>query len=413
MRLLYLSPTASMGGAERVLLDLLTNVRRVQPTWTIGLFVANDGPLVEDARRLCVKVRVLPFPREFARIGDAGLAGPARWARFARRAIGGSVSTLRYLQQLRAEIADFRPDVVHSNGIKMHLLGALARPSDAALVWHFHDYLGTRPVACRAVRRLKHRCTAVVAVSESVAADIREQLGSSAKVTTVWNAVNLTRFTPSGSRLDLDALSGLQRPEAGTVRVGLVATFARWKGHLLFLEALRRVQTTHRFRAYIVGGPLYETDGSQISMAELKDAIGRLKLESSVGLTGFVKDSAAALRSLDIVVHASTAPEPFGLVIAEAMACGRAAIVSDSGGVAELIEDGADALSYRSGDVSALSRQIERLIEDTPLRLRLGDAARTAAREKFAQDTMLSELLAVYNALPLRNAEASLPARHV
>ena len=67
MRLLYLSPTASMGGAERVLLDLLTNVRRVQPTWTIGLFVANDGPLVEDARRIGVKVRVLPFPREFAR----------------------------------------------------------------------------------------------------------------------------------------------------------------------------------------------------------------------------------------------------------------------------------------------------------------------------------------------------------
>ena len=54
-------------------------------------------------------------------------------------------------------------------------------------------------------------------------------------------------------------------------------------------------------------------------------------------LTGFVKDSAAALRALDVVVHGSTAPEPFGLVIAEAMACGRTVIVSDSGGVAEVI----------------------------------------------------------------------------
>ena len=396
MRLLYLSPTASMGGAERVLLDLLTNVRRVQPTWTIGLFVANDGPLVEDARRLCAKVRVLPFPREFARIGDAGLAGPARWARFARRAIGGSVSTLRYLQQLRAEIADFRPDVVHSNGIKMHLLGALARPSDAALVWHFHDYLGTRPVACRAVGRLKHRCTAVVAVSESVAADIREQLGSSAKVTTVWNAVNLGRFTPSGSRLDLDALSGFQRPEAGTVRVGLVATFARWKGHLLFLEALRRVQATHRFRAYIVGGPLYETDGSQHSMEELKSAIARLGLSTTVGLTGFVHDSAAALRGLDVVVHASTSPEPFGLVIAEAMAVGRAVVVSQAGGVAELVTAEQDALTYPGGDVDALAHQLGRLIDDANLRKQLGEAAHRTAVEQFDPSRVTRQILELY-----------------
>ena len=330
VRLLYLSPTAAMGGAERVLLDLLTMVREARPSWTIGLISGNDGPLVDDARALGVTTTTLPFPRDFARLGDAGLVTPATWARFARHAVGGSLSTLRYVQQLRAAISGFSPDVVHSNGIKMHVLGALVRPSRAALVWHFHDYPGARPVTSRLVRGLKSRCSSVVAVSDSVATDIRRELGPGLDVRTIWNSVDLDRFTPEGPRVDLDALAGLAPASTGLPRIGLVATFARWKGQLLFLEAIRALAATHRFRAYIVGGPLYETTGSQFSLGELHAAIERMGLADTVGLTGFVKDSAAALRSLDVVVHASTSPEPFGLVIAEAMAVGRSVVVSDA-----------------------------------------------------------------------------------
>ena len=59
-----------------------------------------------------------------------------------------------------------------------------------------------------------------------------------------------------------------------------------------------------------------------------------------VGFTGHVADVPAALRSLDIVVHASTAPEPFGMVIAEGMASRRAVVAARGGGAAELFEDG-------------------------------------------------------------------------
>src|SRR5207247_439443 len=64
-----------------------------------------------------------------------------------------------------------------------------------------------------------------------------------------------------------------------------------------------------------------------------------------VGFTGFLDDPASAMRALDIVVHASTQPEPFGLVIAEGMACGRAVIASRSGGSVEFIESGTNALT--------------------------------------------------------------------
>src|SRR5439155_15843587 len=128
-----------------------------------------------------------------------------------------------------------------------------------------------------------------------------------------------------------------------------------------------------------VGGPMYQTDGSQFTVRELRAAAARLGMESSVGFTGFVKNPAAALRSLDVVVHASTSPEPFGLVIAEAMACGRPVVVSNSGGVAELVRPEHDAPSCPSGDARELRRQLERLIRNAGLRRRLGPAAAPAA----------------------------------
>ena len=213
---------------------------------------------------------------------------------------------------------------------------------------------------------------------------------------TIWNSVDLDRFTPEGPRVDLDALAGLAPASTGLPRIGLVATFARWKGQLLFLEAIRALAATHRFRAYIVGGPLYETTGSQFSLGELHAAIERMGLADTVGLTGFVKDSAAALRSLDVVVHASTSPEPFGLVIAEAMAVGRSVVVSDAGGVAELVSHEQNALTYRNGNVASMTGQIRRLLNQPDERARLGDAARRSALTQFHPARVCREILDVY-----------------
>ena len=91
-----------------------------------------------------------------------------------------------------------------------------------------------------------------------------------------------------------------------------------------------------------------------------------------MGLTGYIEDTASVLSSLDIVVHASTRPEPFGLVIAEAMAAGKPVIVSAAGGAAEIVSANRDALVYQPGDVTALAECIRTLAEDAALRRRLG-----------------------------------------
>jgi glycosyltransferase involved in cell wall biosynthesis len=122
-------------------------------------------------------------------------------------------------------------------------------------------------------------------------------------------------------------------------------------------------------------------------------------LAGRVGFTGFLEDNAAALRSLDIIVHAITQPEPFGMVIIEAMACGKALIAVQAGGAAELFVDGENALGHPAGDSAELARQIERLSRDEGLRRALGEAGRATVQRHYQGARLAADLSDLYREL--------------
>jgi len=400
VRVVFLNPSAQLGGAEGALYELLSALRAAHPAWSLGLVVAAEGPLVERVRGLGLPVTVLPFPASLARLGDWGLGrGLAARLRMAAALGFAAVPAARYAWRLRRLVRQEQPDVVHANGLKMHVLGAWTRPRGAALLWHVHDYVSRRPLAARLLRQRARACAAIVANSQSVAADAGRVIGPGPTVHAVLNAVDLSRFSPGGAAADLDALAGLPPAAPGVVRVGLVATFARWKGHRTFLEALSRLPESLPVRGYIIGGPVYETAGSQVSLGELRAEATALGLSSRVGFTGFVADAAQAMRALDVVVHASTDPEPFGLVIAEGMACARAVVVSRAGGAAEITTPGVDALAYAPGDAAELAECLRSLVTDAALRARLGDAGRATAERVFDRRRLALDMTPLYEKL--------------
>jgi glycosyltransferase involved in cell wall biosynthesis len=269
------------------------------------------------------------------------------------------------------------------------------------VVWHVRDFLSRRRLMARALRPAARRVAGAIAISRAVALDARPLLGRT-PVRVVHNAVDTDVFSPgAGTPEWLDRCASMDQAPPGTVRIGLVATFARWKGHLLFLEAASRVLAVHPaapVRFYIVGGPIYATAGSQHDEANLRREASRLGLEGRAGFTGFQADVAQVYRSLDIVVHASTEPEPFGRTIVEAMGCGRAVIASREGGAAELFTDGEDALGFGPGDAAGLARLMARLSDDPALRRRLEQRARHTAETRFSRARLGPEVLAAYEA---------------
>ena len=402
MRVAFLSVSAEMGGSEVSLLTLVRGLRRAAPAWRLDVIVPKEGPLSRAAALAGATAHVVPFPESLSRAGEVSSGGGGAAIGRAVALLPAVGGLLRYGRRLARLLADLSPDVVHTNGFKLHILGARAVPPSSALVWHIHEYVARRPISRRLLRLYASRCAAIVANSRSVAAEITTALAAGAPISTIYNAVDPAEFSPDGDRVDLDRLAGLDHAEPGTVRVGLVAMYGRWKGHTTFLDAMRRVadarsgQPGHNVRGYIVGGALYDTTGSQYTREELAAAIAAAGLQGCVGLTGFVEHPAAAFRALDIVVHASTQPEPFGLVIAEGLAAGKAVVVSAAGGAAELVRDGVDALTHPPGDVGALAECITRLVEDPALRTRLGAEGRQTALRLFAPDAFTASFMDVY-----------------
>ena len=398
-----------MGGSEVALVGMISAIRRIRPDWTFQVVLPGDGPLSRRVLDSGVSCAIVRMPGPLARLGEWGAVNDA-WSPSAQLALGvrlcESAAVLPgYESRLRRTLSAFQPDLIHTNGFKAHVLGARLKRRQQALVWHLHQYVSPRRVSRWLLQRYMPRCDALIANSASVAADVTASLTAMAPLHVVPNGIDLDVFAPNGSRLDLDDVAGMPPAPADVVRVGLIATFGRWKGHDLFLDALERVASSRAVRGYIIGGPVYDTVHSQYTPRELQAMIDARHLQGRVGLTGFV-EAAPAMRALDIVVHASTEAEPFGLVIAEAMACGRPVITTGHGGAAELVSPGHDAVIAPPGDRNRLAEAIERLADDRTLRETIGERARESAVKRFAPQRMATEIAQAFEDAAQRPAFA-------
>jgi glycosyltransferase involved in cell wall biosynthesis len=360
-----------------VLISLLKALRSARPDWKLEVVAGDEGPLIPLLSGLGFDVRVLPMPARLISMGEASSGNPLAL-------MLSAAAALRYCSKLHALIASRAPDVIHTLNFKMHLLASCSPLRGAKLCWHLHDFVSNRAVTRKALRLLSRRPTWVVAISDAVGRDMRSISKAPERIQTVLNAIDLDHFSPGGASWPADS----------ELRVGLIATFARWKGHEVFLRAVAALPFA--VRAFIAGGGLYRTAGSQITLGEIQAQAEALGIAERVTFTGFLEDTAPLLRSLDVVVHASTEPEPFGLTIAEGMACGRAVVASMAGGVPEILTDGVNGLGHSPGDVQGLAKAMERLLCDPKLRKQYGSAARIMAEERLNPERMAQEFIAIY-----------------
>ena len=356
MRITFLNPIGEVGGGERVLLAAIRGAREHLPGARLDVVLFAGGPLEAEAERLGAAVTVVPLPASLAGLGDTRLRDNGRPGTLARlgfgwAALGEAPAAVGFVRRLRAALRRSAPDLIHSNGLKAHAFAAVARPRGVPVLWHLHDFLSHRPVMARLLRRLTVGVAGGIAISEAVRRDAEAVLPGLA-ISVVRNAVDTDHFAPADrDGAELDRLAGLELAGPGVVRVGLVATYANWKGQDVFLDALARLPATGPpVRGYVVGGPIYATAGSQFTRDELERRAAANGLAGRVGFVPFQTDPADVYRMLDVAVHASTRPEPFGLTIAEAMGCGKPVVVAAAGGAAELFTPGHDGLGHTPGD---------------------------------------------------------------
>jgi glycosyltransferase involved in cell wall biosynthesis len=395
----------------------MTAVRQAWPDGRLHLLTLADGPLLERAERVGVRTTLLSLPGELNALGDSQLAGNGaarKWGSLLWQSLQAAPATWDVVQRLKRCIREVSPTLIHSNGIKTHLLLRLSGIRRPALVWHVHDFYRARPVVRRLLRWAGRGVAGALAISQAVADDLALAMPD-LPIRVIPNTIDVNTFVPTTVSGDwLDAAAGLPPAAAATVRVGLIATYARWKGQDLFLEAIARLPPCPvPTRFYVIGGPIYGTQGSQFTEDELCARARELGVADRVGFIGFRQDPASAFQALDVVVHASTRPEPFGLTIVEGMACGRAVIVAAAGGAVELFRQDHDALGFPPGDASALAAAIRSLILDPEQRRRLGAQARETAVLRFNTEQLGPKIVEAYGSFLRAGLRPHLAARDV
>ncbi|HKQ78887.1 MAG TPA: glycosyltransferase, partial [Blastocatellia bacterium] len=160
------------------------------------------------------------------------------------------------------------------------------------------------------------------------------------------------------------------------------------------IRALARLRTAGvKFRACLVGG-----GGLLEPHRRLAESLG---LGSETLITGSVADAYAYLRPADVFALPSLEEGSGSVALLEAMQAGIAVVASDVDGIPEDVTDGDSALLVEPGNISALSRAIERVLADTALRHRLAGRARETFDERFSPDALTSALQEIYAGLGL------------
>jgi glycosyltransferase involved in cell wall biosynthesis len=172
----------------------------------------------------------------------------------------------------------------------------------------------------------------------------------------------------------------------------MLGRIAPWKGQDLFLRAFAAAFGAGEERAVIVGSALF---GEEQHGRELERLAATLGIAERVEFRGFREDVWPELASLDVLVHASLVPEPFGTVVLEGMAAGLAVIAPAEGGPADVVSDGETGVLIPPRDEAALSAAMRALAGDPATRARLGAAAR-ASLGAYRPETIAARLEQVY-----------------
>ena len=407
--ILFFDHTASLGGGEIALLNLVQGLdrSRFRPLVVLG----EAGALSQKLEAAGVEIRVFPIARDVAETRKDAL-GAGSLLRL--RAIAQSVAYARRLARL---IRQENAALVHTNSLKADIIGGVAaRLARVPLIWHVRDRIETDYLPRPIVRLFRALCAIlpdyVIANSNATLQTLR--LPARRPAATVYSGVSHSR-----SEVVHDGVGVL--PDIYTVRetgkppvIGIVGRISPWKGQHIFVQMAAAVHARYPHAHFqICGAALF---GEAAYEAEVRAQVQQAGLADCLEFLGFRADVFTVIQNMDILVHASTTGEPFGQVIIEGMSACKPVVATRGGGVPEIVEDGVTGRLVPMNDAPAMTQAVLDILADPETARAMGIAGYQRVQDHFTieravrqVETIYTEILARRGCLPL-SSSLSFPA---
>lgn len=295
----------------------------------------------------------------------------------------------RYAAKIARYIREHKIDLVHANNGTLINDSAIrgARKASVPVVVHVRapDYVS------RVTSYLAEKTDHFLPVSNYVAKSVLALGVPKEKITVVPEGLDAEAFAASadGNRFKKSIGLPIDRPI-----IGMVGCLVAWKGHRVFIEACARVFKDIDAVAVIVGDT---PDGDPVFRLELEALARNLGVKERIWFAGHRSDVADAMAACDVIVHASTEPEPFGRVILEGMALCKVVIATDAGGPAEIIEHGINGLLVNPGAPKAMAERITAVLGDAKFKCLLEDGGHGKVEECYSIDLHSDLILSGYD----------------
>lgn len=239
------------------------------------------------------------------------------------------------------------------------------------------------------VRSIPH----VVAISEHIKDRLVENRLPADRISVIPNPT----IVRSVRKVAIERACAAYRILPGQKTFGIFGRIVPWKGHKEFILAAEIVLSSEpAARAFVVGDV---SDGDSTFLRDLKQMVETSELTDRVTFTGYIQDVERMYSIMDVVVHASTYPEPFGLVITEAMAHGIPVVASKLGATAEIITDGYDGVLVDPTEPQEMADAILGLLKDDHMRLNMGTRARESVERRYNGRLYAERMAAVYRSV--------------
>ena len=282
-----------------------------------------------------------------------------------------------------------RPDIVHlGNGIKPNLDGIVAsRLARVACVAHEKGFVRYTPFDKLWARAIQ----SCVCMTDAVRLHLLGQGVRAPRMPVVYDGIDFEHFRPQRSTEEVRRDLGFASTD---LVIGMFGNVQPWKGQDVTLRAMAAVASEFpNLVCLLAGGVVRGAEWYQTSLEEFVRSHG---LEGRVRFLGSRSDVPDLLNAIDVPVHASVTPEPFGRVLIEAMALGKPVVATAAGGPLEIVVPERTGLLARPGDDVEMAAVLRRLLRDPALRASMGEAGRRRAHEHFSLESFARNMQGEY-----------------
>jgi len=392
-KILIIDSASEIGGAEIFLLRFLEKLdkKKYIPQF---LLLQKEGKLSNELLKMGYKITNVSINFSVWRKGQSKFN--------TIKLIISGIKSIPQLLQTALMIKRMKIDIIQTSCNKSHIFGTvLAFFTGIPVLWTLHDFISKEhfPFLLRKLLVFfSFFAGRIIAFSDAVSRQFACEGAPPEKIVTIHHGIDADNFRGKAKG---NIRKELGIPESKKV-ITLIGRISYWKGQEYFVKGIPKIIARYPDALFlIVGDAIF---GETAVKQKIEKLIIDMGLTDYCIMTGWRNDIPDILKETDILVHASSSPEPFGLILLEGMAMGKPVIATKAGGVAEIVVNDVTGLLVSPADSNAIADAVIYILSNPETGGKMGRAGQERVERLFDVKIMVKKIEKVYDEISYKSS---------